>query len=448
MTATGSVFYVGLPLYSSLTTNHFNLFQIKFTLENSILMKTLFFSVLVLILIQTTFSQSPYLKTSIYFETDEFVLTSEHKQILDNILFESNGKEITKILIRGNTDSDADSLYNIALSDKRTNSVALYLIAGGLKETQMTQDHYGENKPKESNATETGKQINRRFDIVILYKPQTPPVADNVVEVADKLSPQTPTDTCYDTLIYIGDGTIIKMNKCEYLKQKNCLEFTAYDSPERIRDSNMTTLDSVGNALMSGGMFVFKTCNDSCLNEPITVRIPVPCNVILDMDLYAINTDGSWTMTGTEVRVVKVNGTYYYEMELICPGGYNCDKKFCKPGIILKFKKPCRKFKFKATEGLNFNSIQLSINCPFGLYDFELSKNRKKATLWMKCPPGIPSVKIEATTSNGEKLLLDYRSVRLLSDKKRTNKCPNLARKYKIHLSDFDTPGVEENIRM
>ena len=411
-------------------------------------MKTLFFSVLVLILIQTTFSQSPYLKTSIYFETDEFVLTSEHKQILDNIIFESKGKEITKILIRGNTDSDADSIYNIALSDKRTNSVALYLIAGGLKETQMTQDHYGENKPKESNATETGKQINRRVDIVILYKPQTPPVADNVVEVADKLSPQTPTDTCYDTLIYVGDGTIVKMDRCEYLKQKDCIQFTAYDSPERIRDSNMTTLDSVGNALLSGGMFEFKTCNDSCLKDPIKIRIPVPCNVPLNMFLFTRNLSGNWINDTTEVKLIKIDGIYYYEFEVICPGKKNADCWACEEGKIRKYKKPCAKYKIKATDNILFESVKLSTSCPFGLNPFNISKNRKKATLWMDCPPAIPSVKIEAISSTGEKLLLDYRSVRLLSDKKRTNKCPNLARKYKIHLSDFDTPGVEENIRM
>ncbi len=414
--------------------------------------KPLILLILFLSLLSAAFAQSPFLKTSIYFETDEFVLTDEHKQILDNILFESKGLEITKILIRGNTDSDADSMYNIALSDKRTNSVALHFIAGGLKESLMTKDHYGENKPKESNTTETGKQINRRVDIVILYKPQTPPVADNVMEVDDKLSPQTPTDTCYDTLIYVGDGTIIKMDRCEYLRKKDCLQFTAFDTPESIRNSNMTTLDSAGNALMSGGMFIFKTCNDTCLDEPITVRMPVPGNIVMDMDLYTLNTDGSWTRIGSGNRVVKMSGTYYYEMEIICPGGYNKDKPikdaFCKPGVFRKLKKPCAKYKFKAKDKLTFTSIQLSTNVPLGLYNFKISKNQKKATFWMGCPPAVPSVKIEAISSNGEKLLLDYRSVRLLSDKKRSKKCPNLARKYKIHLSDFDKIGVEENIRM
>lgn len=116
------------------------------------------------------------------------------------------------------------------------------------------------------------------------------------------------------------------------------MQFTAFDSPERIRDSNMTTLDSTGNGLMSGGMFIFKTCNDSCLQEPITVRLPVPCNIVMDMDLYTLNTDGSWTLNGTSNRVVKIDGNFYYEMELICPGGYNKDKPFCRRGIFRKLK--------------------------------------------------------------------------------------------------------------
>lgn len=73
-----------------------------------------------------------------------------------------------EVLVEGHTDSVGGDAYNLALSRQRADSVAGALMARGIGAGRITTRGYGEAYPKASNATNAGRQQNRRVEIVIL----------------------------------------------------------------------------------------------------------------------------------------------------------------------------------------------------------------------------------------------------------------------------------------
>jgi outer membrane protein OmpA-like peptidoglycan-associated protein len=69
--------------------------------------------------------------------------------------------------IEGHTDSVGTHEYNMALSQRRADSVGNYLTDQGLPRQQVTTTGFGPDHPKESNDTPEGRQLNRRVEIHI-----------------------------------------------------------------------------------------------------------------------------------------------------------------------------------------------------------------------------------------------------------------------------------------
>jgi outer membrane protein OmpA-like peptidoglycan-associated protein len=72
------------------------------------------------------------------------------------------------VLIEGHTDSVGKDDYNLALSQKRADSVKARLVADGIEAGRITTVGYGKKFPVASNDTKAGKAQNRRVDVVIL----------------------------------------------------------------------------------------------------------------------------------------------------------------------------------------------------------------------------------------------------------------------------------------
>jgi len=79
----------------------------------------------------------------------------------------------TTLTIAGHTDNVGTALYNQGLSERRALSVARYLEGRGVKPVRLATVGKGESVPIESNATERGRQANRRVEIYVQ------PVVDN-----------------------------------------------------------------------------------------------------------------------------------------------------------------------------------------------------------------------------------------------------------------------------
>lgn len=107
---------------------------------------------------------------NIFFETGKFELLEDSKPELNRIVKLFQDKQIKKIRIAGHTDDVGSIQDNQILSENRAKSVANYLISKGVLPEQIITIGYGELKPITSNATEEGRQKNRRVEFEILEK--------------------------------------------------------------------------------------------------------------------------------------------------------------------------------------------------------------------------------------------------------------------------------------
>ena len=72
-----------------------------------------------------------------------------------------------KILIAGHTDNRGDAQYNLQLSQRRAEAVRQYLIDHfNIDANKLVAKGYGETQPIADNATEAGRQKNRRVEVV------------------------------------------------------------------------------------------------------------------------------------------------------------------------------------------------------------------------------------------------------------------------------------------
>ena len=67
----------------------------------------------------------------------------------------------------GHTDSVGSKKRNQELSEERAMAVKNYLAGQGIDAAKMATEGFGEEKPIESNATQKGRDKNRRVELTI-----------------------------------------------------------------------------------------------------------------------------------------------------------------------------------------------------------------------------------------------------------------------------------------
>lgn len=105
---------------------------------------------------------------AINFETGSDQLTASSYDILNNMGTMLKEYPQMVIEIAGHTDNVGDDNLNLALSQKRADSVKAYLVSKGVNAKQINAKGYGETKPIADNATEDGKLKNRRVEFSVL----------------------------------------------------------------------------------------------------------------------------------------------------------------------------------------------------------------------------------------------------------------------------------------
>ncbi len=73
----------------------------------------------------------------------------------------------TVIHVVGHTDSVGSESYNMTLSQQRADSVVGYFASQGVERSRLVAAGRGESEPRATNATEAGRQLNRRVEIYV-----------------------------------------------------------------------------------------------------------------------------------------------------------------------------------------------------------------------------------------------------------------------------------------
>ncbi len=103
----------------------------------------------------------------VYFDLDKSEILESSFASLDTLVafLKSNA---VKIRINGHTDNQGQTKHNQQLSALRAGAVYHYLISKGVDKKRVSWQGFGETKPKADNATEAGKQKNRRVEFEIV----------------------------------------------------------------------------------------------------------------------------------------------------------------------------------------------------------------------------------------------------------------------------------------
>lgn len=101
------------------------------------------------------------------FDTNKATIKSDSKMILDNAVSVLNDNASVHVRVEGHTDSRGSDAYNQQLSQRRAESVAAYLVAGGISADRLSAVGYGESAPVAPNDTKENMYRNRRVDLVV-----------------------------------------------------------------------------------------------------------------------------------------------------------------------------------------------------------------------------------------------------------------------------------------
>ena len=106
----------------------------------------------------------------VHFAFDRFNLSPEALKILDDAVAKLQANPDINVTIEGHTDSIGTSEYNLALGERRANSVRDYLSMRGITAGRLRTVSYGEERPIATNDTAAGRAMNRRAHLLVILQ--------------------------------------------------------------------------------------------------------------------------------------------------------------------------------------------------------------------------------------------------------------------------------------
>lgn len=108
--------------------------------------------------------QLAMLKTVFYFDFDQSTLTAEARAALDAQIayLKANTRNIR---LEGHADERGTREYNMALGERRANSVADYMVVNGIARYRIETVSFGEERPVAQGSNESSWAQNRRVEL-------------------------------------------------------------------------------------------------------------------------------------------------------------------------------------------------------------------------------------------------------------------------------------------
>jgi outer membrane protein OmpA-like peptidoglycan-associated protein len=103
------------------------------------------------------------------FAVGESEILPQNAALLEKVGRALSHFEDTDVIIEGHTDNVGSDAVNESLSERRAESVRHYLVMKeNLPYDRMIAIGYGSTRPLTSNATEAGRAVNRRIDLIVI----------------------------------------------------------------------------------------------------------------------------------------------------------------------------------------------------------------------------------------------------------------------------------------
>ena len=105
--------------------------------------------------------------SDVLFDTGQYSLKPGAREKLAKISGIVLGYPSLTLEVEGHTDSVGSDSSNLRLSENRANSVREFLIGQGIVGSSIGSHGFGESQPVSTNDTSTGRQQNRRVELVV-----------------------------------------------------------------------------------------------------------------------------------------------------------------------------------------------------------------------------------------------------------------------------------------
>ena len=114
---------------------------------------------------KSTATQAVLANAVVYFDYDKSNLTAKSIQALKGVSDLMKRNQKISISIEGHADERGTREYNLALGQRRAESVASYLIANGVNRNRLITKSYGEERPLSLGSNDSAWSKNRRVEI-------------------------------------------------------------------------------------------------------------------------------------------------------------------------------------------------------------------------------------------------------------------------------------------
>jgi peptidoglycan-associated lipoprotein len=108
-----------------------------------------------------------YAFEDVHFEFDRSTLRQDALQVLDGAITAMKENASLQLTIEGHTCNIGTAEYNLALGQRRAESVRDYLVSRGVAANRLNTVSYGEERPRHDNDREETRRLNRRAALVV-----------------------------------------------------------------------------------------------------------------------------------------------------------------------------------------------------------------------------------------------------------------------------------------
>ncbi len=110
-------------------------------------------------------NKAVFASATIYFEFDKSNLTSKSIQILKSVASALNENKSIQVTLAGHADERGTREYNLALGQRRAETVSDYFILNGISKNRISVKSYGEERPLAIGQDDESYSKNRRVEI-------------------------------------------------------------------------------------------------------------------------------------------------------------------------------------------------------------------------------------------------------------------------------------------